>query len=158
HRGPARQRLAALPPPSLDSDRRSDLFGSVYDERAFGRRQARRQAVPRIVARRLVPAFHPGRLLGLRARRPPGHTRERKVPRPFIRLRGVSPELKNQSWESHTLLRIGRSRHVEITLEDSSVSRRHAEIDLTEAGWVVRDSGATNGTFLNGVRVGRSDH
>ena len=34
----------------------------------------------------------------------------------------------------------------------------HAEIALTETGWVVRDTGSTNGTALNGVRIGRSDH
>jgi HD-GYP domain-containing protein (c-di-GMP phosphodiesterase class II) len=74
-----------------------------------------------------------------------------------IRLRGVSPELKERSWESDRLLRIGRSRHVEVMLDDSSISRRHAEIALSEAGWVLRDTGSTNGTFLNGNRVGRSD-
>lgn len=42
-------------------------------------------------------------------------------------------------------------------LEDSSISRRHAEITLTEAGWVLRDTGSSNGTFLNSARVGRVD-
>jgi putative nucleotidyltransferase with HDIG domain len=74
-----------------------------------------------------------------------------------IRLRGVCPEFKEKSWESEGLLRIGRSRHVEVVLDDSSVSRRHAEIAPVEAGWVLRDTGSTNGTFLNDTRVGRSD-
>jgi putative nucleotidyltransferase with HDIG domain len=69
----------------------------------------------------------------------------------------MSPQFKDRSWESDRLLRIGRSRHLEIILDDSSLSRRHAEIALTEAGWVLRDTGSTNGTFLNGMRVGRSD-
>jgi HD-GYP domain-containing protein (c-di-GMP phosphodiesterase class II) len=79
------------------------------------------------------------------------------VPTQRIRLRGVSPELKEQSWESERLLRVGRSKHVEVELEDASISRRHAEIALSESGWVVRDTGSTNGTFLNGTRVGRAD-
>jgi HD-GYP domain-containing protein (c-di-GMP phosphodiesterase class II) len=74
-----------------------------------------------------------------------------------IRLRGVSSELKERLWESDRLLRIGRSRHLEVVLDDSSISRRHAEIALSEAGWVLRDTGSTNGTFLNGNRVGRAD-
>src|SRR5262249_56643465 len=74
-----------------------------------------------------------------------------------IRLRGMSPELAEQSWESDRLLRVGRTGHVEITLEDTSISRRHAELALNEIGWVLRDMGSTNGTYLNGTRVGRAD-
>jgi HD-GYP domain-containing protein (c-di-GMP phosphodiesterase class II) len=80
------------------------------------------------------------------------------MPNQCIRLRGMSPQFKDLCWESDRLLRIGRSRHMEVILDDSSLSRRHAEIALSEAGWVLRDTGSTNGTFLNGKRVGRSDH
>jgi putative nucleotidyltransferase with HDIG domain len=54
-------------------------------------------------------------------------------------------------------LRLGRSRQSEIILDHSSISRRHAEIALSDGGWVVRDTGSTNGTFLNGARVSRQD-
>ncbi len=36
----------------------------------------------------------------------------------------------------------------------NSVSRYHAEIRATDRGWRVRDLGSTNGTRLNGVRLG----
>ncbi len=74
-----------------------------------------------------------------------------------IRLCGVSAGIEGKVWKSDHLLRIGRLEDLEIVLNDASISRRHAEIAFTDQGWVVRDLGSTNGTFLNGVRVGRAD-
>ena len=49
---------------------------------------------------------------------------------------------------------IGRSPSNEVAFpEDLLVSRTHAVIEQYAGGWVVRDLGATNGTFVNGVRV-----
>jgi HD-GYP domain-containing protein (c-di-GMP phosphodiesterase class II) len=55
------------------------------------------------------------------------------------------------------MLRVGRLENMEVVLQDSSISRRHAEVTVGDQGWVVRDLGSLNGTFLNGVRVGRAD-
>ncbi len=79
------------------------------------------------------------------------------MPKLYIRLRGVGPRWEDEKWESDCLLRIGRLPGMEIQLNASSISRCHAEVAHTDEGWVVRDLGSTNGTFLNGVRVGRSD-
>jgi putative nucleotidyltransferase with HDIG domain len=53
-------------------------------------------------------------------------------------------------------MRIGRLPELEIALDDMSVSRIHAEVLLDDGGWVVRDKGSSNGTILNGVRIGRT--
>jgi hypothetical protein len=45
---------------------------------------------------------------------------------------------------------VGRSRECDIVLEDSGISRRHAEIAPDGDGWSVRDLGSTNGVRLNG--------
>jgi HD-GYP domain-containing protein (c-di-GMP phosphodiesterase class II)/pSer/pThr/pTyr-binding forkhead associated (FHA) protein len=71
-----------------------------------------------------------------------------------IRLRGMNGPMKGQVWEASDLLRVGRLEALEIVLDDSSVSRYHAEVRATENGWRVRDLGSTNGTRLNGVRLG----
>ena len=71
-----------------------------------------------------------------------------------IRLRGINGDVEGKTWESETILRAGRLAALEIVLDDSSVSRRHAEVRSTDKGWRVRDLGSTNGTYLNGTRLG----
>jgi putative nucleotidyltransferase with HDIG domain len=71
-----------------------------------------------------------------------------------IRLRGLNGAVKGRAWEATELLRVGRLDPLEIVLDDSSVSRYHAEVRSTDRGWRVRDLGSTNGTRLNGVRLG----
>jgi Protein of unknown function (DUF3662)/FHA domain len=48
---------------------------------------------------------------------------------------------------------IGRSPDVEFVINDSNVSRRHAELWRTTEGVAIRDLQSTNGTFVNGHRV-----
>ncbi len=51
------------------------------------------------------------------------------------------------------LTRVGRSAACEISLDDITVSRFHAEIQRTSTGYLVRDMGSLNGTYLNRERV-----
>ena len=48
---------------------------------------------------------------------------------------------------------IGRSHEGELVVLASSVSREHAELRKTDAGWHIRDLGSRNGTFVDGVRA-----
>ncbi len=71
-----------------------------------------------------------------------------------IRLRSLGGPTANRAWESDSLLRAGRLASLEIVLDDTSVSRRHAELRaLPDGGWVVKDLNSTNGTFVNGTRL-----
>jgi len=54
------------------------------------------------------------------------------------------------------ITRLGRHPDSEISLDDITVSRRHAEVQHTEQGYVVADSGSLNGTYVNQERVERA--
>ncbi|MEY2477165.1 MAG: hypothetical protein QOG87_2480 [Actinomycetota bacterium] len=49
--------------------------------------------------------------------------------------------------------RAGRHPESDIFLDDITVSRRHAEFQRGDAGYVVRDVGSLNGTYLNRERI-----
>lgn len=51
---------------------------------------------------------------------------------------------------------IGRSRQCTLRLADTSISARHCELKVSPEGAEVIDSGSTNGTFVNEVRVDRA--
>jgi hypothetical protein len=48
---------------------------------------------------------------------------------------------------------IGRGTDCDVCVPNSAVSRRHAQIEWHYNGYVVRDLGSVNGTYVNGVRV-----
>ena len=48
---------------------------------------------------------------------------------------------------------LGSGRNNDLVLDDATVSRRHCEINLTPEGYMIRDVGSTNGTYVQGVRI-----
>lgn len=59
-----------------------------------------------------------------------------------------------QSWsfDQEPVIRIGRATDSHVILYSAVVSRHHAELHRTRAGWVIKNLG-TNGTYLNGRRI-----
>jgi EAL domain-containing protein (putative c-di-GMP-specific phosphodiesterase class I) len=59
-------------------------------------------------------------------------------------------------WLNTLPFRIGRSRNAHYMLSSPKVSKEHAEISRADTHYRVRDLGSTNGTFVNGQRVGET--
>jgi len=51
---------------------------------------------------------------------------------------------------------VGRAVTSDVPIYDPTISRRHAELSLTDGGVRVKDVGSSNGTFLNGARIGEA--
>ena len=54
---------------------------------------------------------------------------------------------------SGTSFIIGRTQDCDLRIADLSVSRRHAQLDRGEGGWLLSDLGSHNGTRVNGWLV-----
>jgi hypothetical protein len=54
---------------------------------------------------------------------------------------------------SGTSFTIGRTQDCDLRIADLSVSRRHAQLDRGEHGWLLSDLGSHNGTRVNGWLV-----
>jgi hypothetical protein len=53
-------------------------------------------------------------------------------------------------------LLVGRHPACDVVLADPSVSRRHAQLTFRDGVWMLQDLASTNGTSVNGERVGRT--
>jgi DNA-binding NtrC family response regulator len=71
-----------------------------------------------------------------------------------IRVTVVNGPDKGSSFEgAQDEIRIGNGESNDLTLRDPSTSRRHLTLRLSPEGIRVIDSGSTNGTFLNDLRI-----
>ena len=75
---------------------------------------------------------------------------------------GVEREVGVLSWAGRRRILdknravLGRSRDVDVQIEDPNVSRRHAEVVQQGSTWWVVDLGSTNGVEVDGRRVQRA--
>jgi FHA domain/Domain of unknown function (DUF1707) len=79
------------------------------------------------------------------------------VERLRARLRGRPAGLLATHDLAHAHLTIGRSSSCHLVMADDTVSRRHAELFLDDGRWILRDLGSSNGTYLNGRRIGEAE-
>jgi hypothetical protein len=71
---------------------------------------------------------------------------------------GVAPRLLALDWSgAQEEMILGRQVTCDVILSDLTVSRRHARLVFRDGHWVIQDLGSTNGTEVNGVRVGRCE-
>src|SRR5262249_4391352 len=66
---------------------------------------------------------------------------------------GTSGLWKNKRWPIAGKIVVGRLPGVDVQLDDDSVSRRHAELELTPRGVRLKDLNSANGTAVNGMPV-----
>ena len=76
---------------------------------------------------------------------------------PVLELSGLAGVLSESLRFERGSLLLGRSHTCEVTLADSSVSRRHAEIQLQGDKWCLRDLGSSNGLYINEVFLGKDE-
>jgi len=106
------------------------------------RRQARDETARRghgTGPRTVAPAREPARVMttGIRAADP-----DRRMPLALQFPRGSGDQFS-----------IGRDASCDLAIADVTVSRRHAQLERTEHGWLLVDLESTNGTRVNGWRV-----
>jgi pSer/pThr/pTyr-binding forkhead associated (FHA) protein/tetratricopeptide (TPR) repeat protein len=145
----------------------SMLLGE-YEVKLKAARRATRTAAPALEAEagagaggpratRALPAVRPG---GARPGGGAGAKRPAGAPPPGGAggaggpiLRGLTGPWANKTWPLKAKLLVGRTPPANVVLEDDSVSRKHAEVEKTPKGVVVRDLGSANGTLVNGEPV-----
>jgi hypothetical protein len=102
--------------------------------------------------------------LNLRRSGRPGGAARAGIRSAWARLReaaateAASPVLLALDWSgAQSVLMIGRHHNCDVVLENLSVSRQHARLMFRDAKWIVQDLESTNGTIVNGTRVGRCE-
>ena len=65
-------------------------------------------------------------------------------------------EHKGRTYDLTDEVTLGRAASCSIPLDDGYVSQLHARVFRRDDDWLVEDLGSTNGTYLNGKKVGKA--
>jgi pSer/pThr/pTyr-binding forkhead associated (FHA) protein len=74
------------------------------------------------------------------------------TPAPLLTIRRQDASVTELEW-SKPQLSLGRDSANDIIIDHPLASRRHARLEYTEQGYVIRDLESTNGTYVNGDRI-----
>lgn len=69
-----------------------------------------------------------------------------------LKLTGIDNEYAFELRPGTTMV-VGRAVNSDCAIVDATISRRHAELAVTDTGIQLKDLGSSNGTFVNGVKV-----
>jgi hypothetical protein len=73
----------------------------------------------------------------------------------LVVLRGPQEGARFDLDPSTPLVVVGRAPECDLFLDDVTVSRRHAEVQVTDGGWELVDAGSLNGSYVNRRRIDR---
>src|SRR6266566_4723056 len=144
----------------------SDTSGGVRRVSIRRSRSARRSCSRIALSCRPAPASLPIPIPQTNSRRPRPRRRRccgrSRSPRRAYIFRPVFKLLSTSGEQSIDLqlgrkLVVGRAVTSDVPIYDPTISRRHAEIVMTENGVRVTDLGSSNGTFLNGAKITEAD-
>jgi pSer/pThr/pTyr-binding forkhead associated (FHA) protein len=74
-------------------------------------------------------------------------------------LQGVEPDVGSLSFRlpAGTTRTLGRAQNADFIIEAPLVSRLHCRVDAADEVLLVTDLASTNGTFVNGERIGERE-
>ena len=91
----------------------------------------------------------------------PGDTNWTEEKAPIVTSSAVTPSISYLVRNSGEKIRvtektlvIGRQTECDIVIADANVSRKHAEVRILPEGTTITDLGSTNGTKVNGLKIG----
>jgi FHA domain len=109
----------------------------------------------------------PHKLVGDLSLRAPRHSLRTRLSSTLTTVAGLfasalaeeeSPTLLALDWTGEqSELVLGRSSRCDVVVSDLTVSRRHARLFFRDGKWLLQDLASTNGTLVNGRRVGRCE-
>lgn len=86
---------------------------------------------------------------------PAGRIRGKRIEMSVMWILMASTETGPLEWELQDgRHRLGRAANNDVILPDPSISKSHAEIEISGEGAVIRDLGSRNGTWVNDRRIG----